>query len=59
MIDPHKELIMLVSKDLTTKLMEKINFEQEPVTVTTIVNNVGEIYQAMVTKVAQVLTNLG
>ena len=54
-----KELVMLVAKDLTTKLMEKINFPQEPVPVETIVGNVGEIFQAMVTKVSQVLTDLG
>ena len=62
-----KELVMLVAKDLTIKLMDKITYKiapsahkgEPPATPLVLANNVGDMFQVMATKVSQVLTDLG
>lgn len=60
MKDSEKELIMTVAKDLTVKLMDKINYKIQPTAKATgLYENVADMYQFMVTKVSEVLSGLG
>lgn len=59
MQDSEKELIMTVAKDLTIKLMDKINYQLAPAAKATgLYENVADMYQVMVTKVSQTFLGL-